>query len=672
MTFSSFLVIFPLMKQNRLHGSKHNQKNKKHKNQSQETKSRLRGVISVNTRGVGFFSLSDSVEDIEIENHFLRTALNGDEVEIVLHPRVKNERQKGQVVKIVSRAKSQFVGVVESNDGFFVVPDDRRMYRDILIPKTKTQGAGNGDKVLVKMHPWDDPKKNPEGEVLKIIGRKGEHNTEMQSIVLESGFDLDFPENVSREAEEVAKTEKARMNEEASLRRDFRKVTTFTIDPFDAKDFDDALSFKELPNGTYEIGVHIADVSHYVREGGALDVEARKRGLSVYLVDRTIPMLPEVLSNDVCSLNPNEDRLAFSSVFVMDKNAKVLERWFGRTIINSDKRFAYEDAQAVLNQKEGLYFKELNILNNLANKMREQKFKEGSIDFEVEEVKFRLDERGVPVEVYKKHRLDTHKLIEEFMLLANREVAEFIFKAHKAKRGSSIYRIHDLPDPEKISDLALFLKALGYELNAHEGKITSRELNELLKKVEGSPQETLIKTAMIRSMAKAVYSTKNIGHFGLAFKFYTHFTSPIRRYPDLVVHRILERELSGGKIGQNEFSKFERIALESSEKEIRAAEAERASIKFKQVEYMGKHVGETFNGSISGVAEWGIYVEEENTKCEGMVKLRDLKDDYYILDKKNYAIVGEKTKKKYSLGDKVKFKVVGADPDRKTLDYIFA
>ena len=644
---------------------------------------RIAGKINVSGKGVGYISREDSEEDeedIEIENACLKTALHNDEVEVVLLPLVKGERQKGEVVKIVKRAKMQFVGVIEidggastgKSSGIFLIPDDRRMYRDILIPKEKSQGVASGDKVLAKITNWSDVKKSPEGEVIQIIGKKGVHNTEMEAIVIESGFDIGFPPEVEREAEEVAAREKARFADEILLRQDFRNTFTCTIDPFDAKDFDDAISFNALGDDTYEIGVHIADVSHYVKEGSALDIEGRKRGLSVYLVDRTIPMLPEILSNDLCSLNPHEDKMAFGAVFIMTKNGEVKDRWFGKTVINSNKRFTYEDAQESLNSKDGEHHDELTILNGIAKKLQAEKFKQGAIDFETEEVKFRLDENGVPIEVYKKQRLDTHKLVEEFMLLANREVAEFLSKGTKLKNSAGIYRIHDNPDPEKITDLSIFIKALGYELKNKDGKISSKDINNLLQQVEGSPHESLIKTAAIRSMAKAIYSTKNIGHFGLAFKYYTHFTSPIRRYPDLIVHRMLERQLKGGPIPQDEFAKFERLAIDASERELVAADAERASIKYKQVEYMKKYIGETFDGTITGVAEWGIYVEEANTKCEGMVKLRDLGGDFYTLDKKNYSIIGERTKKRFSLGDKVKFKVMGADMDRRTLDYIFA
>src|SRR3989344_3750278 len=456
-------------------------------------------------------------------------------------------------------------------------------------------------------------------------------------------------------------------------RRDMLGTTTFTIDPFDAKDFDDAISFKDLGDNKYEIGIHIADVSHFVTPGTELDREAEKRGLSVYLVDRTIPMLPEILSNDFCSLNPDEDKLTFSAIFTMTGDGKVLDEWFGRTVIHSNKRFAYEEAQEVIDGKlSGPYQTELRKLREIDQKLEKAKYHGGGINFETEEVKFVLDFKGKPIRVYKKSRLETHKLVEEFMLLANRSVAKFVFMSQNKgflKGKQSVYRIHAKPDPDRIQDLATFLKALGFDLRNKEGLVTSKDINTLLKEVEGTPNEELIKTAAIRSMAKAAYSTKNIGHFGLAFSYYTHFTSPIRRYPDLLVHRFLERELSGGKIEQNEFEKFERICLSSSELEKKASDAERASIKYKQVEYMQEHIGEEFAGTITGVVEWGIYIEEKETKCEGMIKIRDLGDDYFTLDEKNYTVVGQKTGKKFRLGDTVKFKVVGADLDKRALDY---
>lgn len=647
------------------------------------------GHITLTGKAIGYVENPANPEgdDIEIQWPLLKTAMDGDEVEIKLLPAVKNVRQQGEVVKIVQRAKMTFVGVIEKDTkGFFVVPDNRKMYRDIFIPLDKMKTPDNdtaedGDKVFVHITEWKDMDSNPQGEVLRILGKKGVHNVEMESIVLDKGFDTRFPAEVEEEAERVASEAHTHFNEEVTKRKDFRETLTFTIDPVDAKDFDDAISFKKLPNGDYEIGVHIADVSHFVTENSLLDREARKRGFSVYLVDRTIPMLPEVLSNDMCSLNPREDKFAFSSVFVMNEKGKIKDRWFGKTIINSNKRFTYENAQAVLTSGSrdaaqgldgGEYFEELNTLNIIAKIFQKERFENGAIDFETEEVKFQLDEAGVPIKVYRKERMDTHKLVEEFMLLANREVATFIYNAHgKSKVPQAfIYRIHDLPDPDKIGDLTTFLKALGYELRSKNGATTSKDIAAMLKTISGSPAEFLIKTATVRSMAKAVYSTKNIGHFGLGFEFYTHFTSPIRRYADLIVHRLLQRHLTGGKVGQDEFAKYERIAGDTTEKEIAAAEAERASVKYKQVEYMSARMNGVFEGTISGITEWGIYLEEAESKSEGMVKTRDMKDDFYELDQKNYCLIGTRTGKKYSLGDKVKFKITNADLDRKTLDYV--
>lgn len=637
-------------------------------------KPKITGIISLNSKGIGFVSSDLFKEDIEIPTTSLNTAMNKDEVEILILPTVnRQKRHLGEVLKVLKRVKESFVGILEKeNSEFFLVPDDKKMYVDILIQKDKTRDAREGQKVLVKITRWDDPKKAPEGEVIKILGEKGEHNVEMESIVLEKGFDTEFPREVEKEAESVARNEKD-LSEEIKKRRDFRNTLTFTIDPADAKDFDDAISFKKLENDKYEIGVHIADVSHYVREGTVMNTEARKRGFSVYLVDRTIPMLPEILSNDICSLNPMEEKLSFSAVFIIDIKGNISERWFGKTVIRSDKRFTYEEAQESLDSKKGEHYEALNTLNLIAKKMRNEKFKKGAIDFEQDEVKFELDENGKPLRIFIKKRLDTHKLVEEFMLLANKEVAEFIFKANKkmSKDDPFIYRIHDVPDREKIAQLSIFLKALGYEMELKENNLTAKDLQMLFKLIEGKAEESMIKTAAIRSMSKAVYSTRNIGHFGLAFEYYTHFTSPIRRYADLLVHRLLEKHLQDKSIPKHEWNLYEKMAMETTEKEISAAEAERNSKKYKQVEYMKDRIGEVFEGVISGVTEWGLYVEEVNTKSDGMVSLRNLTDDFYVLDEKNYALIGEKTKKRYGLGDKVKVKLLGADLDRRTLDYVF-
>ena len=640
----------------------------------------LEGIIRVTGKGVGYFSVSEKEDDLEVQPENLAAALNRDRVKVTPLGKVVLGRKQAKVLEIVERHKTEFVGtLVKDGDpptgGYFLVPDDKRMYRDIFVPSDKVQNAKEGDKVQAKITEWPDPSKSPKGEVVRVIGRAGEHNAEMLGIVFESGFEVDFPPEVEREAE--AWKERYVKEDKLKDRKDFSKTTTFTIDPVDAKDFDDAISFKALPNGNYEIGIHIADVSHFVVEKTELDKEARKRGTSIYLVDRTIPMLPEILSNNLCSLNPNEPKYAFSAVFVMDKEAKVKERWFGKTLIESDKRFTYEEAQEILDLPTGRqaktpFFEELKTLDELAKKLRKEKFAKGAIDFETDEVKFELDNLGKPTRVYKKERKDTHKLIEDFMLLANREVATYMHLVNgKNSRAAFVYRIHDAPDREKIINLALFVKALGFELKHKDGETTGEDIARMIRSVEGTPAEVLIKTAAVRSMSKAIYSTANIGHFGLAFEFYTHFTSPIRRYPDLMVHRLLLRFLLKGQIEQDEIIKYQRLCEDSSEREVEAAEAERASIKYKQVEYMSDFVGKEFDATVSGVSEWGIYVEEVNTKAEGMVKLRDMNDDFYELNEKLYAIVGKKTGKKYSLGDKIRVKLVASDPERKTLDFQF-
>lgn len=632
----------------------------------------LEGTIKVTGKGVGYFPIPEAEEDFEIQPENIGTALNGDRVKIEPTGKEAYGRKQAKVVEIVERRKTEFVGTLEKDEvGFFLVPDDKRMYRDIFVSSDLTRGGVDGDKVQVKITEWQDSSKSPKGEVVRVIGRAGEHNTEMLGIVFESGFEVDFPSEV--EAEANAWKERYAKEDKLINRKDFRETTTFTIDPADAKDFDDAISFKKLENGDYEVGIHIADVSHFVIDKTALDKEARKRGTSIYLVDRTIPMLPEVLSNDLCSLNPNEPKYAFSAVFTLDKEGKVKTRWFGKTLIESDKRFTYEEAQEILDAGKGLFFDELKTLNDIAYKLREEKFKHGAIDFETEEVKFELDNLGRPIRVYKKERKDTHKLIEDFMLLANREVAAYMSAVRPEKsRGAFVYRIHDAPDREKIINLATFVKALGFELKNKNGETTGEDIAKMLKSVEGSPAEALIKTASIRAMSKAIYSTSNIGHFGLGFEFYTHFTSPIRRYPDLMVHRLLQRFLDKGKVEQGEIVKYQRLCEDASERELEAAEAERASIKYKQVEYMNAFIGKEFNALISGVSEWGIYVEEEETKAEGMIKLRDIADDFYELDEKNYALVGKSNGRKYSLGDKIRVKLVASDPERKTLDFVFA
>ena len=617
-------------------------------------------------------------------------------MEILLHPKGKG-RQTAEVSKIITRAKTRFAGVLElEGKMLFLKPDDTKMYTDILIPENMLSGAKIGQKVFVEITSWVDARKAPEGKVIKILGNPGDNNTEMQAIAMEKGFDSELPEKVYREAEKI-KHDGIKESDYAG-RRDFRKTLTFTIDPSDAKDFDDAISFQEMPNSEYEIGIHIADVSHYVKVGSALDLEARERGTSVYLVDRTIPMLPEELSNDLCSLVPNKDRLTMSAVFVIDKNAKVKSEWFGRTVIHSKKRFTYEEAEESIKQASAPFHKELSILNNLAKILTAERFRNGAISLDQEEVKFVLDKDGVPIKVIIKERGDSHRLIEEFMLLANKKVAEVLSGdiknvptkvgiPTKVGKSISLYRIHDLPSKEKMADLAFFLRSLGYKITLRDGIIPSSEINNLLKKLEGkNANETVrntVQRAVVRSMAKAIYSTENIGHYGLAFPYYTHFTSPIRRYPDIMIHRLLSDFLAKKKVTKENFRnkllEYEKIARISSEQEKRASDAERASIKYKQVEYMSKRLGENFEGVISGITEWGIYVEEVETKCEGLVRVRDMQDDFYVFNEKRLELIGQKSRPKsgsrqgsgktYRLGDRVKIKVKGVDLERKTIDY---
>jgi len=665
---------------------------------------KLTGIIKVTAKPIGFLMIDGEKEDVIIFEENLNCALDKDEVEVEIIGKDRS-RKKGRVTKIIKRNKEQFVGTLEKNrDHFVFVPDDWKFYRTLdirIFPKE----AKNGDKALVKLKKWGNPNLNPIGEIIKIIGKKGEHETEMQSILLDKGILYDFPSEVEAEAQKISKefelnagkkhsldrteyfsTEKSppsrasrapkvALEKFSSQRRDFRGITTFTIDPADAKDFDDALSYEDLGGGKIRVGVHIADVSYFVRPGTALDKEAKKRSFSTYLVDRTIPMLPEVLSNNLCSLMPEVDRFAFSAVFDIEKSSgKVLDRWFGRTIINSDKRFSYEEAQEILNESPtsdvgSAQHRMLGDLNRIAKIYRKENKKNGAIEFETDEVRFELDSKGKPVKIYKKARLETMKMIEEWMLLANKEVAKFISDKIGKRGGASIFRIHQLPKMDKIEELAIFVRALGYKLPITNGEVSAKDINLLLKKIEGHASESLIKTATIRSMAKAVYSTKNIGHFGLAFQYYTHFTSPIRRYPDLMIHRILDKHLKNEAISKKEFTKFEKIAQEASDKEITIQEAERDSIKYKQVEFMQGKIGKEFEVVISGVTEWGMYVEDSETKAEGLVRIKDLGDDNFKLDQKNYAIVGESTKKKYSLGDKLRVKLFSADLDRKTLDF---
>lgn len=620
------------------------------------------GYLNLASKKGGYFLPEGSVDkadEIFIPAENLNTALNGDKVKI----------HNDKVVEVLNRAKTQFTGTIKTDHGHrWLKPYDTKIYADILIPDEPEPPVSDGDRVVVEITNWQ----SLSGKIVQRLGRAGDNNTEMHTILFEHKISYSFGESATREAEEIAKEEIG--EDEISKRRDFRDTLTFTIDPYDAKDFDDAISYRVLPDGNYEIGVHIADVSHFVRPGGALDLEAVERATSVYLVDRTIPMLPEVLSNGVCSLLPNVDRLTFGAVFILDKNAKVLDKWFGKTIIHSDKRFTYEDVDVILETGKGEFVAEIKEINRLAKKMRDERFVKGSISLETDDVKFKLDANGKPIEIIKMVSTDSHRLIEEFMLLANKKVAEFIFykDGQKSKPGSNtfIYRIHDTPNQERISDLKKFLKNFNYKFNPKENHLNSKKLNDLIMQAEAKPEERLVKSTILRSMARAIYTTKNIGHFGLAFTCYTHFTSPIRRYPDIMVHRLLDSYLKGGKSPDR--SVYDRLCMHSSQMERKAMEAEWASIKYKQIEYNMDKIGSVYTGVITGVTEWGFFVEAKETISEGMVSLRNLKDDYYVFDKKSFALIGKRTKKRYRLGDEVKVKLHEVNMERRTIDFVLA
>ena len=624
----------------------------------------ITGKVEMQPQGYAYVLSEEFEKPVLVSGRNLNHAMEGDTVKVQIFAIRKNQQTEGEVIEIVERAKSTFVGTISKSRNFaFFIPTAKVGF-DLFIPNEKLNGAKDGQKVIAKITEWPARAKNPFGEIVEVLGDVGNNNAEMHAILAEFDLPLRFPENVLKAAEKIPDEIQ---EEEIQKRRDMRDVTTFTIDPKDAKDFDDALSIRKLENGYWEVGVHIADVSHYVVPGTILDDEAYERATSVYLVDRVVPMLPEKLSNGVCSLRPNEDKLCFSAIFQLDNEAHIHHQWFGRTVIHSDKRFAYEDAQAIIETGEGELKEEVLTLNGLARKLRDARFKHGAIALDRVEVKFVIDENGKPLSVYFKEAKESNQLVEEFMLLANKRVAEFIGATDEKKTPKTfVYRIHDKPDPEKLMNFNHFIHKFGYVLQLGTPAQISKSMNQLMTNVRGKTEQNVIETLAVRSMAKAAYSTRNIGHYGLAFEYYTHFTSPIRRYPDVMVHRLLARYLEGGN--SVNALKYEDMCKHSSEMESRAASAERSSIKYKQVEFMQDKIGEEFSGVISGVTDWGIYVELEN-KCEGMVSVSTLNDDFYIFDEKNYCLVGRHSYRKFQLGDALQVKIVRANLEKKQLDF---
>jgi ribonuclease R len=643
-------------------------------------KNRFLGVLDVSVRGVAAVVCEGLDEKIHLEN--IGQYLHNDIVEVYVFSRRKKNKYYGEITRLVKRDKNEYVGKIEISEKFsFVIIDNKRIHVDIFVPISFINNAKNNDKVLVEITEWRKNSQSPNGIIKKVLGIEGEHNTEIHSILAEYGLPYDFEKEIKDYANNIDTTINFK---EVSKRRDFRKELTFTIDPVDAKDFDDAISFKKLSNNSYEIGVHIADVSHYLQPNTILDNEAFNRATSVYLVDRVVPMLPEILSNKACSLRPNEEKYTFSAVFIIEKN-KVINEWFGKTIINSNYRFSYEEAQEIIETKNNIIRKEVSLnnkeysvsnnvkeavlkLNEIASYMRKERMNSGAISFDKKEVRFSINKDKEPTGVYVKESKESNKLVEEFMLLANRKVSEYIGK--KNKKNIFIYRVHDLPDESKIKALKEVAKSLGYNLDISSRKRMSESLNKILKKIKGKKEQSLIESLAIRSMSKAEYTTKNIGHYGLAFDYYSHFTSPIRRYPDVIVHRLLEQYLNKEKPSGHEI--YNSACDHCTQREILATKAERDSIKFMQIKYMQDKKNKKFNGVISGITDWGIFVEIVENKCEGMIPVRDLKGDYYIYNKDEHSLIGKKTKIKYQLGDSIQVQVKHADLIKKQLDFILA
>ena len=630
----------------------------------------IMGTIDLSKKGLPFVMPDEGDIEIAIANENLHNALHGDKVEVALFAHTQTGAQEGEVIRIVKRARTTFVGTIEkSKNVAFLVPNHKTMPYDIFIPLNKMMKAQAGDKAVARITDWPEGAKNPIGEIIEVLGATGDHETEIHAILAEFSLPYTFPKDVEDEAN---KLDAGITDDEIAMRRDMRDVTTFTIDPADAKDFDDAISFRRLDNGNYEIGVHIADVSHYIEEGSRLDEEAFARGTSVYLVDRVVPMLPEALCNNICSLRQDEDKLTFSAVFELNDKAEIQNEWFGKTVIRSNRRFCYEEAQQVIETGEGDLKDEILKCWDLAKILRDERFRNGSISFETAEIKFDLDEKGKPIRVYFKETKEANWLVEEFMLLANKRVATFVGekkdKSHPPK--TFVYRIHDEPDLEKLNSFQKFIGKFGYSINMNNEELIAQSLNEVLAKVKGRAEQDAVSMLAVKSMAKAIYSTNNIGHYGLAFPYYTHFTSPIRRYPDLMVHRLLFSYLHDGKSADKSY--YENLCKHCSEREYLAVQAERASDKYKEVEFMRDHLGETYDAVISGITEWGVYAELEENKIEGMIPMRDLDDDFYMFDEENYCLVGHYTRKKFQLGDKIQIKIARANLERKQLDFVLA
>jgi ribonuclease R len=629
----------------------------------------ISGTVDMKQTGKAYIMSGELSEDIYIAPNNTHHALHGDKVRVRLFPARRGRKTEGEIIEITERGKKQFVGIVEVSKNYaFLIPDDVNVPVDIFIPLSSLRGARNGNKAVAIITDWPEHSKNPFGEITEVLGKPGEHEVEMKSILADFDFPLRFPDHVEREAQMITTLIS---QQEIQKRKDFRNTFTITIDPQDAKDFDDAISLKRKENGNWEVGVHIADVAHYVRPGTLIDKEAFERGTSIYLVDRVIPMLPEKLSNDVCSLRAHEDKLCYAAVFEMNDNAEILNEWYGRTIINSDFRYNYEEVQEIIEGKDDLYRESILILNGLAKKLRDDRFRKGSIAFSSQEVKFILDENGKPTGAFIREQKDSNRLIEDFMLLANRKVAEKIGKKQgKQEPRTFIYRIHDVPNPEKLQTFSEFVGKLGYKLNLGTRKSISASLNQLFEQIRGKGEENMIENIAVRTMAKAEYSVNNIGHYGLAFHHYTHFTSPIRRYPDLMVHRLFDMYLNGAPSVNP--AEYDEKCKHASEMERKALMAERASVKYKQAEYLLDKIGQEFNGLISGVSKWGIFVELDGNKCEGMISLKYLDDDFYYLDEENYRVIGHQFGKEYKLGDPVRIRVRKINLARKQMDFELA